>query len=244
MFSAVNSSAQCKDFQPIVSSTPSTTALVQTVTFSVKNVTMTSTQAGASVSVTTTTVTATLTSVTVSTSVTTLTSTHTNTIVATSNHVVNSTSTTTVVQTLMNTVAGSECLTIKATHSVVTQTTLIPVGSCSPEQSLEGQASDSSFESTALLWMSLFILFLLFTMAALSASIVLACILRKKAKSNSVLRRPEYSLVIQANSRGESTCIFHDTTNVSVHELNPSKYSFHFNKLSLNHCTIMLSHVI
>ena len=43
-----------------------------------------------------------------------------------------------------------------------------------------GQQSAEPFDSTVLIWMSLFILFLVLTIAAVTMSIYLACVLKRK----------------------------------------------------------------
>ena len=72
--------------------------------------------------------------------------------------------------------------TIVITSTVyITLTTTLSVNS-SPEQALGEQPAESSSDSTPIIWMSLFIVFLLTTIAAVTISIYLACILKRKRK--------------------------------------------------------------
>ena len=125
----------------------------------------------------------------------------TNTINVTNPQPISSSCTTTITSTevlsLEKTVTMSTIVTISATPKAITVTKIVSVNS-SPDQTLDQQPSETSSDGASLAWMSLFILFLLLTIAAVTVSVYLACLRKKKCK-HEVDSKADVALV-QTNS--------------------------------------------
>ena len=113
--------------------------------------------------------------------------------VLTNTQLINSTSTTTI----------TSIVTISATPRGSTVAMTVSANS-SPYQTLEQPPLGTFSDGTSLAWMSMFILFLLLTIAAVTVSVYLACLLKTKRK-HEVNSKGDVALV-QASSLRKSRC--------------------------------------